>query len=424
MVKKILDISPPKPTTQSFFQKDREKPFSIEKKVGPPLFKKGLKIKRKVVGWLIPLVLIFAGILIHFILSQVIIEIWPKTEILAFETRLTVDESVEKINFLANLIPGVNFQEEKTFSQEFAVTGKKLIEKKAEGVIRVINDSQQEQILVAGTRFQPSLEKFRPSLESGENPWFRTVERIVIPAKSYKDVKVVADAPGEKYNIEPSTFSVPGLAGTPQYTLLYGKSFEPMKGGFKKEVRVLTQEDLKIAEELLKEKAVKETEEALKAKIPPEFIVLEKAAKTEILETFSLAKTGDELEKFTFQVKARAKIISFKKEELENFSKEFIISQIPTDKKLNQKNLKINYLPKIIDHEKGKIILSLNLEVKVYFGIDEMFLKQGLAGKSLAESQLLLQNQPEIKIVKIRFFPFWLKKVPENLEKIKIIVND
>jgi len=420
MAKKIFDISSPKPLTT--FRK--EKPLTFERKVAPSLFlRKKLGTKRKVVWGLIPLVLIIAGIVAYFTLPRAEIEIWPETEIKTFETKLTVDKEIENINFLANLIPGVIFEEEKTFSQEFPSSGKKLIEKKAEGVIRVFNDSRQEQILVAQTRFQPPLEKFRPSLEIGENPWFRTTKKIVIPARGYKDVKVVADAPGEKYNIEPSTFSVPGLAGSPQYTFVYGKSFESMKNGLKKETPEVTQEDLKKAEKLLKEKATREIKDVLRDKIPPEFIVLEKATKTEILETFSLARAGTELEKFTFQIKAKITTLSFKKENLENFSKEFIISKIPTDKKIDQKSLKIDYLPETINLEAGKILLSLNLEAKIYSDIDKVSLKQELSGKSLAEAQFFLQNQPEINRAKVKLWPFWVKQVPQELEKIKLKIS-
>jgi len=416
MAKKVFDILPPKE-----LGKKKVKGFLLEKKpefkLSPPRSRLGKNLI------LISLVLIIAGITAFFTLSRAEIEIWPETEVMTFETKLTVDKRVESINFLANLIPGISFEEEKTFSQEFSATGKKLIEKKAEGVIRIFNDSRQEQILVAQTRFQPPLEKFRPSLETEENPWFRITERTVVPAQSYKDVKAVADAPGEKYNIEPSTFSVPGLAGSPQYTFVYAKSFESMKGGLKKEVSEVTQEDLKAAEELLKEKAAQEAGDVLRDRIPPDFILLEKTAKTEILETFSLARAGAELEKFTFQVKAGAKIISFKKEDLENFSKEFIISKIPADKKIDQKSLKIDYLPETINLEAGKIVLSLNLEAKIYSDIDRVSLKQGLSGKSLAETQFFLQNQPEIDRAKVKLWPFWVKTVPENMEKIRIGLN-
>jgi hypothetical protein len=422
MTKKILDISPPKKLEKRKIErfllekKPEFKFFPPEFKISPPRSRPGKKLI------LIPLVLIIAGIVAYFTLSRAEIEISPETEIKSFETKLTVDKSIENINFSANVIPGVILEESGTFPQEFNSSGKKSTEKKAEGVIRIFNEYQNSQILVAQTRFQPPLEKFQPSLEEGENPWFKTTERVVVPAKGYIDVKVVADAPGEKYNIEPSTFSVPGLAGTPQYTLVYGKSSEAMSGGSKKEVSEVTQKDLEEAEKALIEEATEETKDALKSKIPAGFLTLEEGLKTEILETFSLAQVGAELEKFIFQVKAKTQTISFKKEDLENFSKDFITAQIPADKNFDQKTLKIEYFPETIDLEEGKATLSLKLKAKIYLAIDETHLKQALAGKSLSETQFFLQNQPEVIRAQVKLWPFWVKQVPENLDKIKITI--
>ncbi|KPJ73024.1 hypothetical protein AMJ48_02675 [Parcubacteria bacterium DG_74_1] len=415
MVKKVFDISPPKK-----LEKKKVERFIPEKKpefkISPPRSRMGKKLI------LIPLVLVIVGVIAYFSLSRAEIEICPETEIKIFETRLTVDKNITNIDFSAGSIPGVVFEETKTFPQEFPSSGEKSTEKRAEGVIRIFNDYQNDQILVAQTRFQAPLEKFKPSLEEDEEPWFKTVERVVVPAKGYIDVRVVADAPGEKYNIEPSTFSVPGLAGTPQYTLVYGKSSEAMSGGSEKDVFEVTQEDLEGAEKVLIEKATEETKNTLKGKVPEEFVTLEEGFKTEILEAFSLTEAGTELEKFTFQVKARTKTLFFKEEDLENFSKEFIATEIATDKNFDQETLKIEYSPEAIDLEGGEIMLSLKLKAKIYSVVDETSLRQALAGKSLTETQFFLQNQPEVIRAEVKLWPFWVQRVPENFDKIKITI--
>jgi hypothetical protein len=416
MAKKVFDISPPRK-----LEKKKIERFVPEKK---PEFKFSPSRRwprKKLI--LIPLVLIIAGIVAYFSLSRAEIEIWPETEIKSFETRLTADKDIGSVDFSANLIPGIIFEESETFPQEFPSSGKKSMEKKAEGIIRIFNDYQGDQILIAQTRFQPPLEKFQPSLEKGEEPWFKTTERVVVPAKGYIDVKVVADSPGEKYNIEPSTFSVPGLAGTSQYTLVYGKSSEAMSGGSKKEVSEVIQEDLEEAEKVLIEKATEEIKETLKAKIPAGFVTLEEDFKTEILEKFSLAQAGAELEKFIFQVKAKSRIIAFKEEDLENFSKDLITAEVPADKNFDQETLKIEYFPETIDLEAGEITFSLKLKAKIYSAIDETSLKQAMAGKSLTETQFFLQNQPEVIQAQVKLWPFWVKRVPENLDKIKIKIT-
>jgi len=90
------------------------------------------------------------------------------------------------------------------------------------------------------------LEKFQPPLEGAESPWFLIVETVTLAPKSSAVVDVVAAAPGEKYNIEPSTFSVPGLAGTPQYAFITAQSFEKFTGGSNEIVPQVTKEDLEM----------------------------------------------------------------------------------------------------------------------------------------------------------------------------------
>ena len=418
MERKVVDILPPAkegrhpPTTHP--QKELIK--KPEVRISRPPFKKSLLIA--------PLVLIIAGIIVGLNLSRAEIEIWPETEVLTFKTKLTVDQKAKNVDFLNKVIPGQIFQAEKTVLEEFPSTGKKLIEKKAEGVIRVYNNSTQSQTLIP-SRFQPPLDKFLEPLNEKEKeyPWFWSQEQIVIPPKGYKDVKVVAAAPGEKYNIKPTKFVLPAFAGSLQYTLVYGESFIEFKGGFKKEAAEVTQEDLDKAKKILEEKALGESKTALKNKIPAEFDFLEESSKTETTETFSLARPGAALEKFSYQVKASSVALVFKTSEIENFVTEFVLSQIPQQKRIDRESLKINYTTQTSDLEAGKITLSLTIEAKIYSGIDETSLKKALGGKSLTETQIFLENQPQITKVLVKFWPFWVKKVPEDIEKIEIKFN-
>jgi len=410
MNKKVVDILPP---------------GKLEKKKTEEFKAPEIKISFKKSLFFIPLVLVIAvGFFILLNLSRAEIEIWPETEVKTFRTKLTVDKAVDNYSFLNKVIPGKIFETEKTVSQEFSSSGKFLKEKKAEGIIRIYNNhSSLPQTLVVNTRFQPPLEKFQPPLEKGENPWFRSLERIVIPAKGYQDVRVMAEAAGEKYNIEPSTFSIPGLAGTPQYTFVYGKSLEPMKGGVKKETPKVTQEDLDRAKNEISKRAEEECRASLKNKIPADFDFLESASKTEILETFSLAKPEAELEKFTYQVKAISTALVFKTEDLKNFVNTFLSSEIPTGKIIHQESLKINYSLENVAISQGKLILSLTLETKIYSDIEEVSLKRALERKSLAEAKIFLENQPQITKAQIRPWPFWVKKIPATSKQIKITLN-
>jgi hypothetical protein len=365
------------------------------------------------------LILIIAAIFVTTKLSWAEVKIWPKTEVSDFTTKVTIDKKIESSDFSQKIIPGKVFELEKIISKDFSSSGKKAKEGKAEGVIRVYNEySTQEQVLIATTRFV-----------SKEGKLFRSVEAVTVAGGHYEggklipgesDVRVKADEAGQEYNIDPSTFSIPGLAGTPKYTKIYGKSFQKMTGGFKKEVPQLTENDLQKAKDFLTQKVKEEGENSLKENIPPEFIFIKEVLKTEILDASSSAKVGEEVEKFNYRVKIKATTITFLKKDLENLAKNYIISLIPKEKRIRSEDLKIDYSLENFDFGSGKIILSINLEAKIYSMLEEAPLKEALSGKSQSEAKIFLENQPEIERAEVKIFPPWLKKSPADREKIKI----
>lgn len=420
--KKVVDIFSP--------QKKEEKPiieFAPDKE--PPLvrlksLKPGIKFsnKKKALagGCFLFLTLLFC----YFALAKADIEISPQTQILTLETKLTVDQSINEADFSSKVIPGELFQKEKAVAENFPASGSATKEGKAEGTIRVYNEySTASQVLVATTRFI-----------SAEGKLFRTPKRVTIPGGTYEkgklvagyaDIKIVADESGPEYNIGPSTFSIPGFAGTDRYTKFYAKSSEPMAGGFLQGASLVTKQDLEQAEESLTSKAKEQTGNSLREELRSgdysgKYIFIEKAIDTAITETFSLAKEGTEANDFNYQAKAKSKTIIFKKENLNSFVKDFLLSKTPQGYKVHDESLKIEYLPETINLSAGKITLSLNISATVYFDVNLSNLKEAVSGKSLTGSKLFLENQPGVGRVQVDFWPFWVKKAPENLDKISI----
>ncbi len=392
----FFDILPPKKFVQKKIKEQRVSNFGV--------FKKGLIFAC--------LSLILLGIIGYFALAKVEIEIWPETEILNFNEEITASTKTFQVNFLEGSIPARIFEIEESASQEFPSSGK--IEKKAEGTIRVYNNYHLLVALRSGTRFQPPFEKVL---------YFCSPQKIVIPAKSYLDIKVIACRPGEgeKYNIGPSKFSVPGLSGTDLFFYIHGESFEPMAGGGT--ISQVTEDDLERAKNILTETAFTRINESLKNKIPTDFIPLEGAIKEEILETFPEVEPGAEVQSFKFQVKVKSKALVFKKSDLENFAKEFISAQIPKDKKLQTESLKIDFQAESTDLESEKTVLNLEFSAKIYLDIDFSLLRENLKGKSLEETKIILENQADIIKAQISAWPFWVRKIPQDIEKIELKIS-
>ena len=326
-----------------------------------------------------------------------------------------MDTQLKEPDFENNAIGGQLLTIEETISESFPASGKTL--KKAEGVIRLYNEySTKAENWLAETRFV-----------SSEGKIFKSKDKILVPGAEiengklvtrYVDVPVIAAEAGQEYNIGHSHFSIFVFRGTERYTKFYGESFEPMTGGG--ESPKVTVEDIEKAEEILVEKAKAKGVESLKNKVSDQFLFLEDVLETEVIDTFTFAKEGDAVDKFNSKATIKATTIVFKKEEVERLAKNFIISKTPEDKLLYEASLRIDYTPQVVDFEGGEVILSLGFSVKIYPEIDLILLKKSVMGKSKKETKIFLEEQPDFISTEVSFRPFWVKSVPEDLNKIEI----
>jgi len=411
---KIFDILPPQRYTEKITQKEEIVGRKPPRRTFSALIK-GI--------FLILVILFFAGVISTFFFQKATLTIWPKTQKLDFKEQVIIDKNFKQYDFLARTIPGEFLQEEKITSlKEIPATGETSKDQKAEGTIRVYNAySTSPQALIANTRFV-----------SAEGKLLRSLDRINIPGGTYEggklqpgfvDIKVQADQSGEGYNIGPSTFSIPGFVGTPKYTAFYGKSFEPMKGGFKGKTSQITKQDLENAEKTLKDKLAQELDLLVKDKTSGKFVLLDGASKKEMENPIFSAKAGDTGETFTGEIKGTSTYLVFKESDLNNFAKDLILSRISQEQNLKEDSLSINYYPENIDFAGGKIILNLDLSATIYPNFDKEAFKRDLTGKSLSEVKANLATNSKIDKFNINLWPFWLPIIPSDLQKIKIILN-
>lgn len=413
MGKKFFDIIPPKEINSLRSEKKEEKIRPVRKK-------KRFFLKSLVYCSVLLILVIILGL---FFFSKVEVEIWPETEILNLEENLVVDLNVEIPVFDEKIIPGKVFSNEKSASQEFSASGKVLKEEKATGVIRVYNAHSTFSRTLVPSRFV-----------SADGKLFWSLKKIVIPGARYEkgklvpgeiDIEVQAAEPGEDYNIGPSTFALPALAGSSLYTTIYGRSFSDMSGGFIGEVLQISQEDLERAEIALTEELKKQSREFFKTTVPKDFLLLNETISQEIIEANSSLEAGTQAESFAFQAKIKSEGIGFKRSDLENFAKNCINLNMPEGTILQEESLEISHflLEQEIDEEgkeEGKVVLNLEIKAKVYSDIDLDKLKKALLGKSLKEARIFLENLPEVTKVELKSWPFLKNKIPEDMEEVEV----
>ena len=428
MNKKIVDIYIPEekepeaievPAPEKVFDPSPQKEKKKRKKIKISFS----SLNRKKFLWGFGMIVFFLIILFLFSLSKAEVTYWPETEDVNVTTNLTIDVSIDDINVVDRVIPGFIFEKEKIVIENFIATGKATQEGNAKGMITVYNEySTKDQILIATTRFI-----------STEGKLFRTPSRVVIPGghneggnfiAGEKTIKVVADETGLEYNIEASTFSIPGFAGTAKYTKFYAKSFQPMVGGFLSGSSLITEEDIENAKDIVTNKAEEDVEQLLSLGFEEEgmekYISIDKAMSTKIEEESPLAVAGQEADNFNYRAKAVSQALVFKKSDLTDFISQFLLTRIKEGYKIYEDSLEISYVQESINLNTRKIILSLSVSAKAYREIDVANLRRLVSGKSLIGSKIIVENQKGVVKAEVDFWPFWVKKSPQSEDKIEV----
>ncbi len=370
----------------------------------------------------------------YFKLQKADIEIWPKTETLSFSQKIIADKSVDSIDESKNIIPAESIEEEKNLSQEFPSSGQAQNDSKAKGTVKISNNYSPATpiTLVAGTH-----------LLSDSGKYFVTLKKVTVPASKKVnsktvagsiDVSVQAAETGSAYNIGPSNFSLPKLAGTPYYYSIFASSSSSMSGGFEKNIKLVTDDDIQNAKDTLVKKLSNDTTAVLKSKISSDQVLLDNAVATNIVDALSSVKSGAVADKFTYQVKVKATALVFKKQDLEKLAKDYIISQAQlaspgeaggNSKIILDKSFSINYTPDLLDIQGGKITLNSNFSAKIYQAIDKDNLTSLLFHKTQDEIINTINSNigDSISQAKVNFWPFWTKRAPGDGKKVKINLN-
>ena len=377
---------------------------------------------KKFVIFLIFVLLVAGGFLLYFILPKAQIVINPRKEDIKFEAEVIADKNINSIDLEDNRIPAQVFQLETEGSRKFPTTGEKDVVEKAKGTLTIYNQySSSEQTLVKTTR-----------LRSENGKIFRLTETVVIPGASIEEGKIIpssrevtveADEAGDAYNIGSSKFTIPGFEGTPKYVAFYGQSTEPMTGGAKGRMKVVTKQDIDGATEIVSLELKNKVKDEFKKKIPADLKMLDDAYVLEVIESDSTLEPDDPGKEFIITTKVKAWGLAFKEDDVSILIKEKIKEKISANKFLISSTIKIDYKNTKIDSNKGRINFMCQVSAQTAWSLDETKLKNELSGKDEIEVRRYLSSLPEIETAKVVFWPFWVKSIPKNKDKIKITIK-
>lgn len=421
--RKIYDIKPPKiahkieKELKEFLGDDKKKVHHARrhKKERYPSWLPVL------IGILVGVVLV--GVYLFFKLPRANVTIWPRVDTLSFKQTITADKSVDSIDSLKNIIPAKYFEATKTITQDFPASGNASDEGQAQGTITVYNkyDPPMPFTLKTGTHFISDSGKLFVAPQKIVIPAAKKVGGKIVPGSVQVNIRAVEG--GADYNISPSNFSIPKLKGTAYYYSLYATSTSAMAGGYSGKIKKVTDDDIQSAKSVLTKKTIADAISDVKKQIPSDYILLDNAVLSNVASASTQAKPGAVAQTFSYKVTANASALAFKKSDLDQFAKDYILSQFTNAaEKLLDSAFKINYSANTVDVSGGKAELNLDFSSGVYKNIDKNSMTLLLFGKDANQIKETINNNlgDRVSKIKINFWPFWVRSAPNSQKAISV----
>ncbi len=359
---------------------------------------------------------------LYFILPKAELVVSPKTEAVNQELSIIADKGTSKINLTQNKIPAQLIKLDKRQSQEFPTTGERQVNDKAKGTLTIYNEySSSPQALVEKTRFVS---------ESGKV--FRLVKSITVPGAKISegkivassiDAEVVADQAGADYNVAAGRFTIPGFQGTAKYAAFYGQSKNAMSGGASGLLKVVSQDDYDKAKNALWQALRPALDSEFKSQLPGGLKIIEGATKEEMSGTETSVVIGSPAENFTMTLKGSASALLFDEKDVIELIKGKLASAIGEDKELALAPEQITYQVASVDYSRGQLSLKVKVVGNLVWKIDEVALRQEIAGQKEKAIREIFARHPEVDQAKVVFWPFWVTSAPKNLDKVMVQVG-
>lgn len=306
---------------------------------------------------------------------------------------------------------------EKTATLSVPSEGTETVNQSAQGTITIENKQDTPQQLIKNTRF-----------ETPDGLIFRIRDSVTVPAARGTEpgrlnATVYADATGDAYNIGPSTFTLPGLAGGATFTLVTARSEEAMKGGFagpRPSVSASTRET-KAGD--LRAELERGMGEALAAAVPEGYVLLPGASRVTYEPQPDQAGAGNNVE---LAEKGIARGVVFPKEALARSIALQVVGSY-RDQPITLKDATALTLTPVGDlPEAGatEFAFALSGNATVLWLVDESRIAGAVAGKSRDAATTLLSGFPEVERADLVVRPFWQGSFPKDPAKIDVSVTN
>lgn len=356
------------------------------------------------------LLVIAASIGALFYFSSAKVDVTPNTVSAAVQSSFTATQS-------SGTLPFEIVTAQKIASQSIKGSGTKTVNSSASGNITIYNTQTKSQKLIANTRFATAAGLI-----------FRIHTAVTIPGGTpakpgSTTAKVYADQAGSTYNVGPTSFTIPGFAGTPQESAVYGRSTSAMTGGASGTVPVMDPALEMQTKNALNTALAPDLLTSIQSQIPQGYILLPGAATTTFEELppepssttgMVAVKEQGTMTAIIFPNAALAKEVATSVTGL-GYQGEALTLGPATALTLTPDSA----LP---DANTSTFSFHLSGTASLIYTVDPTRIAAAVSGKTKTAAEVALTNYPEVKRAVIILRPFWRQTFPQDPSSISITV--
>ena len=354
------------------------------------------------------IVLASVGVLIAF--ANASVTITPREDSASISSTHTA-------TFAAGDLPYELISVEKTVSSNVPAESTENANDPATGTITISNAQAQPQTLIKNTRF-----------ESPDGHIYRIQNSITIPGGSVSapgtvQATVYADAGGEEYNTGPTTFTVPGLAGSPAFDLVTARSEGRIEGGFTG-TRPSVSDATRDREH---ENTRDELEDAIRtevtAQLKPGYVVIPGSI---FVEYTPAPDTVGEANSVNVNLRGTAVAVAVPNSAL---AREIAYSMVGSYSGqpvtiTNPEDLTLTPItPGTPTAEQQNFEFSLAGTANVRWDVDSEKIAGAVAGKTRDAAYTIIEGFPEVGEAVLNIRPFWRRSFPDDPADIQITVE-
>ncbi|MFH0928009.1 MAG: baseplate J/gp47 family protein [bacterium] len=365
-----------------------------------------VRFYRNIVATFVALNIILLVFVVYLSFVKATVTVKPKNMVVTTQYIADIAVKPERSTEIPGAIASKVFEK----SKQFQITGATEVPGRATGKVTLINNTGSSQPLVKTTR-----------VLTKENIQFRITEAVLIPAHGQTEVSVLADKEGKEGDLEPTTFTIPGLPASLQ-SQIYAESKLAFTGGVST-IATVEQADLDKANQELSDEISKEAEASLaegnEAYTGRTFVY-------DLIEKKSDTKPGTHAGAFTISAKIKVTGVFYDQTSLLNLTKVKLFAATPRDLTLREVQSS-NIVASLDKYDLKTGVANLKVSASGVAHIKEggtVLNKDRLAGLSVKEATSLLMGNEEIEDVKIVIRPFWIKTLPKLKDHIEIKIDE